>query len=69
MVYAINAIHLWNWQLCLMSDTWLFSAYDFRHVNTFVNETFSAEFYDSFLLVIFISILRIFVFNFHVLTF
>ena len=28
-VYAINANHLWNRQLGLMSDTWLLSAYDF----------------------------------------
>jgi len=38
-----------------------------RHEHTFVNVKFSAEFYDPFLLVIFVSLLGIFVFNFHAL--
>ena len=38
-----------------------------RHARTFVSEKFSAEFCDPFLLATFISLLGIFVFNFHTL--
>jgi hypothetical protein len=66
-VYAINAVHLCYRQLTLNVRHMAFICIWLRHVNAFVNGRFSAEFYYSFLLVIFISVLRICVFNFHIL--